>query len=317
MIFIQSVSSTNNNADVTKQEHSLHSSCDHYMFLILKKLLNATVKYNNTKCQPLIPIGIIKKCKEIKQYLLELHPSITIDLWINKDIELQKVGDILANETSKTRTGRGKNVIIQLLYQLDVLLNDNVPKNNNNINDNIHRIKMVKQSLDRQSTNDLNTNIINNNDGHIHEMYGLTNDHLIRNNNHTNQQQIVSILSVPGPLINNNMIQTQTLRPSQTHLLSTHSNSGIASPALPNIATPQTPTNQCHVGINRNNNNNHNNNINTKISLGPNIYNNISNISNISLPSNYTPTHSSYSPHILSVSGIHKICLDKFCSQQI
>lgn len=92
------------------------------MFLVLKKLLNATVKYNNTKCQPLIPIGIIKKCKEIKQYLVELHPSITIELWINKDIQLQKVGDILANETSKTRTGRGKNVIIQLLYQLDVLL---------------------------------------------------------------------------------------------------------------------------------------------------------------------------------------------------
>ena len=135
----------------------------YYMFLILKKLLNSTVKYNNTKCQPLIPIGIIKKCKEIKQYLLELHPSITIDLWIHKDIELQKAGDMLANETCKTRTGRGKNVIIQLLSQLDILLTE-YPKQSE---------QQQQRQQQQPSSQQLNTtlhSILNNNNSNNDKM---------------------------------------------------------------------------------------------------------------------------------------------------
>eukprot|EP01083_Nonionella_stella_P318720 1166406_1 len=86
-----------------------------FVYGTLRKLLDGSVQYANTKQQPLIPIGTIKNCKHIKQYLLNLHETLDVNQWIQDDI-------CQSMDHKKIRTGNAKNIMIQLQNQLDVLI---------------------------------------------------------------------------------------------------------------------------------------------------------------------------------------------------
>eukprot|EP01084_Bolivina_argentea_P159171 277235_1 len=109
-------------------ESNLHDfnhkiSFQHSMYLILKELLTSTVKYSNTKHQPLVPIGTIKNCKYIKEYLLKLHFTLTIDEWIKNDIEMQQIKD-KRTQRSNTYTANAKLIVQQLKSQLNMLISN-------------------------------------------------------------------------------------------------------------------------------------------------------------------------------------------------
>eukprot|EP01084_Bolivina_argentea_P297125 511813_1 len=77
------------------------------LYEILNDLFHSSVKYANTKQQPLIPNGVIKNCKEIKIFLFKLNNLLNIDLWLKQEIINEKEIDRKNNKIRK-RTGNAK-----------------------------------------------------------------------------------------------------------------------------------------------------------------------------------------------------------------
>eukprot|EP01083_Nonionella_stella_P148572 470610_1 len=79
------------------------------LLLILSGLFHDTVRYANTKQQPLIPNGVIKNCDELQTFLFNTHHSLNINLWLNQQIAHEKQLDKMKNRSHK-RTGNAKIV---------------------------------------------------------------------------------------------------------------------------------------------------------------------------------------------------------------
>lgn len=88
---------------------------------IISGIFNGVITHPNTRPQPLIANGSIKRCKHIKKFLLDLDPSLTCDIW-SKQI---------------SSANNAKDVGTKLRLEL------------NNVNKNVQfRLKQLIQSLD-------------------------------------------------------------------------------------------------------------------------------------------------------------------------
>ena len=89
-------------------------------FVIIRSLFDGYVQYPNTKKQPLINSSIIINGQHIQKYFLELHESLDIKQWIEKDKSNNDNNNIKYQPIGKPLLNRFKDQLDKIIKSLQL-----------------------------------------------------------------------------------------------------------------------------------------------------------------------------------------------------
>ena len=106
-----------------------------------------------TREQSLIQISTIKCSPHFKQYALALNSRLNIKKWVDNDIKFDELKDIVNNHgvinLCKRRRGKSINICNRLKYELEQIILNPAPINNDNLyfTDNDHDDEQINPPI--------------------------------------------------------------------------------------------------------------------------------------------------------------------------